>query len=266
MARAVRLELRAEHDGAAGEVAAQAARAAHDLPRLEVRAGAQVLEERAAEVLLDLLLGLLDRDLRQGGDGREVQVLRGVGGRGRPAREHDDGADHLVSRGDGDLEDEVRRDLRGPVRDPVGDVAAHVLEDLLGRQGRGAARHRGGAEPRDDDDDGGARGVGGHAGDVLEAVPAEHGVHHPQVDGPQALDQAGRALPSVRVGSGHCGHGRSSFSYQERGWVLLGGGPAAARRGAPGPGGARRPRGRGGPGGSPRRPPPCGRGTRRRRG
>jgi hypothetical protein len=61
--RAVGGELGAQHHGAAREVAAQAPRAPHDLARLEVRTRAEVLEERAAQVLLDLLLGLLDRHL-----------------------------------------------------------------------------------------------------------------------------------------------------------------------------------------------------------
>jgi hypothetical protein len=147
VARAVRLELRAEDDGAPGQVAAQAARAAHDLARLEVRAGAEVLQEGAAQVLLDLLLGLLDRDLGQRGHRGQVEVLRGVGGGRMRAGERDDDADDLVPGGDRDLEREAGRDLRRAVGDPVADVAAHVLEDLLGGSGAGRrpSRRRRGA-------------------------------------------------------------------------------------------------------------------------
>ena len=69
----------------ARQVAAQAPRAAHDLARLEVGARAQVLEERAAQVLLDLLLGLLDRHLGERGDGREVQEVARLGAAAAPA-------------------------------------------------------------------------------------------------------------------------------------------------------------------------------------
>ena len=86
VARAVRGQLGAQHDRAARQVAAQAGGAPHDLVRVElVRLRAQLLQERAAQVLLDLLLGLLDRDLRERGDRREVEELgrvrRGRGGR-----------------------------------------------------------------------------------------------------------------------------------------------------------------------------------------
>src|SRR5215213_1829137 len=50
VARPVGAELRAQHDDAAREVAAQPRGAAHDLAGLDLAARAQVLEEGAAEV------------------------------------------------------------------------------------------------------------------------------------------------------------------------------------------------------------------------
>ena len=109
VARALGRQLRAQHDGAAREVAAEPAGAAHDVGRVEpVRPLAQLLEERAADVLLDLLARLLDRDLGERGDGGEVQELDRLGL--RPAgREQHDAADPLVAGGDRDLGHHARR-------------------------------------------------------------------------------------------------------------------------------------------------------------
>ena len=75
VARPVGGQLGAQHDRAAREVAAEPAGAADDLGRVHVRPRAQLLEERAAQVLLDLLARLLDRHLGEAGDRREVQEL-----------------------------------------------------------------------------------------------------------------------------------------------------------------------------------------------
>ena len=234
VARPVGRQLRAQDDRAAREIAAEPGRPPHDVVRVElVRLGAQLLEERAAEVLLDLLLRLLHRDLRQRRDRRQVEELGrlGVELRGRVA-EQQDAAEHVVARRDRDLGEDARRHLDGPVLRPVADVPAQRREIP-----RAAGRDRRGAEPRHDDRHGRARRVGGELGDAAETVAAQHGVHHLQVDGPQPLDE--RA-----VACGLC-------------W--LGGGHRASTRPA-------RPlRPRGGPGASPRPTRPCGSGTPRRR-
>ena len=72
----------AQPDSALAEVAPQPARPAHDVARVQVLPGQQLLEEGAAQVLLGLVAGLGHRDLGQRGHRGHVQVLAGVG----PAR------------------------------------------------------------------------------------------------------------------------------------------------------------------------------------
>jgi hypothetical protein len=186
VARPVGRELGAQDDRTAGEVAAEPRRTPHDLVRVElVGLGAQLLQEGAAQVLLDLLLGLLDRDLGERGHRRQVEELhrlRGHGGR-RLAEQHH-GADHLVPRRDRDLGQDAAGHLGRPVLDAVAGVPAQRAE-VARAAGRGDRR----AQPRDDDRDGLARGVGGELRDAAEAVSAQHGVHHLQVDRPQPLDE-----------------------------------------------------------------------------
>ena len=87
VARPVGRQLRAQHDRAARQVAAQPRGAADDLVAGRGPAArAQLLQERAAQVLLDLLLGLLDRHLGERGHGGQVQEL-GAPRRGRSRRE-----------------------------------------------------------------------------------------------------------------------------------------------------------------------------------
>ena len=186
VARAVGGELRAQRHGAAREVAAQPRRAPLDLLGLEVVAPAQLLQERAAQVLLDLHARLLDRHLGQAGDGGDVQELQRVGGRlGRA--EHQHGAELLVAGGDRHLGDHARRHR--------GRAAARTLADVAPQRGdvveRAGRRRR--AEARDDDRHHAAGLAGGQRGHALEPVAAEHDVDHPQVHRPQPLDHAGSA-------------------------------------------------------------------------
>ena len=138
VARTIGVQLRAQRDRAAAEVAAQPRAAAHELVGRQPAAGPQILEERAAQVLLDLVARLLDRDLGQRRDGREMQVLGGLGGgRGR-ALEHEHRADGLVARRDRDLGGEAARRVRRAVLHEVGDVAPQ-LGQALGRRLPGGA-------------------------------------------------------------------------------------------------------------------------------
>ena len=73
--------LGAQRDGAVGEVAAEARRAADDVVAIGHGAGAQLLEQRAAQVLLDLVARVGDRQLGQHRDGRQVQELGRLGRR-----------------------------------------------------------------------------------------------------------------------------------------------------------------------------------------
>ena len=170
VARAVGRQLGAEHDGASRQVAAQACGAAHDLARLEVWPRAQVLQEGAAQVLLDLLLGLLDGDLGQARDRGEVQEVRRLGIRPRPGRvriaQQHDRADDVVARLDRDLGRQRLGDLRRAVPDAVGDVAPHLLQDLLAHAAFAAGRSRR-VQPRDHDRHWGARGLRGQRRDLL---------------------------------------------------------------------------------------------------
>src|SRR4029079_3790232 len=93
--RAVARELRAQRDGARRQVAAQARGPADDLVALEVRARPEILEERAAQVLLELLARLLDGDLGERGHRREVQDLWRLGAARRAEQQH--GAHELVA-------------------------------------------------------------------------------------------------------------------------------------------------------------------------
>ena len=141
VARPVGGQLRAQHDRAAREVAAEPARAAHDLHRVHVRPRAQLLEERAAQVLLDLLARLLDGDLGQAGHRREVQELERLAV-GLAEQQH--APDRLVARGDRDLAADLRRHRGRAAARAVADVAAQRAD-----VGRGARRQRRRAEPRD---------------------------------------------------------------------------------------------------------------------
>ena len=199
VARAVARELRAQRDGAAREVAAEPRGAPQHLAGVELaRLRAQLLEERAAQVLLDLVLGLLDGDLGERGDGGEVEEL-GRLGRDRRARlaEHQHAADRLVARRDRHLGEHARRHLRGPVAHALAGVAAQRAE-----VGRPAARADRGAEPRHDDRDRRSAGVGGELRDAREPVAAQHGVDHLEMDGPQPLDEPGPGGLD-RLGPGH---------------------------------------------------------------
>ena len=98
----------------------------------EVRARADVLEERAAQVLLDLLARLLDRDLGQRGDRGDVEELGGVGraacarraaaGRRRPGPRRSRSAPRRRPR---------RGHLGRAAADLLADVAAELLERVL---------------------------------------------------------------------------------------------------------------------------------------
>ena len=79
---------------------------------------------------------------------------------------------------------------------PGGTCAGPVLG--RGRRRSGAAtprsvpgrrRRHGRAEARDHDRHRSAGGVGGELGDAAQAVAAQHGVHHLEMDGPQPLDE-----------------------------------------------------------------------------
>ena len=226
VARAVGRELGAQHHGAARQVAAQAPCAPHDLARLEVGARAQVLEERAAQVLLDLLLGLLDRHLGERGDRREVQELARLGTGRRRADQHEDGADDVVAGHDRHLGADRRRHLRRAVLDAIGDVAAQRREVLLARRRR---RHRR-AEARDDDRHGRARRVGRQRRHLVEAVAAQDGVDHLEVNGAQPLDDASCAAArggGLPFRSRRLGHAKPLFP---RSWPRLPGGPGGPPR------------------------------------
>ena len=108
-----------------GEVAAEPAGAAHDVARVDpVGPLAQLLQERAADVLLDLLARLLDGDLGQRGHGGEVQELDRLGLR-PPRLEQHDAADPLVAGRDRHLGDDLGRHRRHAATALLADVAAH---------------------------------------------------------------------------------------------------------------------------------------------
>jgi hypothetical protein len=136
VARPVGVQLGAQRDRAAAEVAAQPRAAAHQLVGRKLAAGAQVLEKGAAQVLLDLVAGLLDGDLGQRGDRGEVQVLRRLArrrGAGARAVEQQHGADRVVAGGDRDLDGHPARGVRRAVVHDVGDVVAQLREPLCRR-------------------------------------------------------------------------------------------------------------------------------------
>ncbi len=189
VARAVARELGAQRDGARGQVAAQARGPADDLVALEVRPRPEILEERAAEVLLDLLARLLDGDLGERGDRREVQELGRLGRARRAEQQH--GADELVARRDRHLGRDRLRDAGGPVGHSVGDVAAQFLAAAVA-PGRTGGRH-GRADARHDDRDRRAGGVGGEHRHALQPVAAQDGVEHLQVDRPEPGHEARRS-------------------------------------------------------------------------
>ena len=200
VARPVRAQLGAQDDRPARQVAAQPRRAPHDLARVElVGLGPQLLQEGAAQVLLDLLLGLLDRHLGQRRDRGEVEELRRLGRHGAARlAEQEHAADDLVARRDRNLGEHARRHLRRAVLGPVADVAAQDAEV----DPRPRAAH-GRAEPRHDDGHGGAGRVGGELGHATQPVAAEHGVHHLEMYRPQPLDERAVAPGFQRLRSGH---------------------------------------------------------------
>ena len=221
-------ELGAEDDRPAGEVAAQPCRPAHDLVGVElVGLGAQLLEKRAAQVLLHLLLGLLDRDLGERGHGGQVQELERVLGERLRLAQGEHVADHLVAGRDRDLGGHAGRPLLAAL---AGVPAQH------GQIGLRAWGRRSPTPARDDDRDVGAGGVRGELGHAAEPVAAEHGVHHLEVDAAEPLDERGVTRDAHR--RFHCP--RRPLR------------PRSRRRGAPG--------------GSPRRTPRCGSGRPRRPG
>ncbi len=170
----------AEADGAGAEVAAQARGAAHDVARVEVVAREQLLEEGAAKVLFGLVARFGDGDLGERGDGRDVEVLAGVG---LALAEHQHGAELLAAGHDRHLGSDVRRTFGLAARQPLGDVA------LV--RGPGLDRR---AEARDDHGYGGARVGGGDLRDALEAVAREDRTDHLEVGTPRRWK---------RFGSGH---------------------------------------------------------------
>ena len=86
--------------------------APHDLARLEVGPRAQVLEERAAQVLLDLLAASSTATSVSDATAAAVQELGGRRRRRRSAAQQQDGADQLVAGRDRHLGDDLRRHLR----------------------------------------------------------------------------------------------------------------------------------------------------------
>jgi hypothetical protein len=165
--RPAAVRLRAERDEPGREVAAQAGGPALHVTGVEVGPGQELLEEGAAQGLLGLVAGLDDRDLRERGDGRHVEVLAGVGSP-RPQQQH--GAELAPARGDRHLRRHLGRALRAAPREPRTHIAL-VPRPPLERhpQARHHDRHRRTAVRR------------GDLGDPLEAVPGQHGAHHLQV-------------------------------------------------------------------------------------
>ena len=151
--------------------------------RVHVGPRAQLLEERAAQVLLDLLARLLDGHLGEAGDRREVQELERLARRPRRAA------------------------ARAPiVSSPEAIGTSPPTPGAPRRGGRahvarrsGAARRRRPSRPATaptgpsrgiDDRDGRARRLRGQLGHAAEAFAGQHRVHHLQVDRAQALDEA----------------------------------------------------------------------------
>ena len=212
VARPVGGQLGAQHDRAAREVAAEPARAAHDLDRVHVGPRAQLLEERAAQVLLDLLARLLDGHLGEAGHRREVQELEPllVG-----LAEQQHAPDRLVTRGDRDLAADARRHRGGAAARAVADVAAQRAD-----VGLDARRQRRRAQPRDHDRDGRARRLRGELGHAAESLAGQHRVDHLQMDDAEPLDEGGGR--GRIVGRTHLAHLTRSPAPRSRG------GPAAS--------------------------------------
>ena len=160
--------------------------AAHDVGGLEVVARAELVDERAAQVVLDLLARLGERDLGETGDRREVQVFGGVRGRGLATPEQQDRPDELVAAADRRFGGDDDGHAGGPVADAVGHVAAQVVQS-----GVLAAGERGRAEARNHDRHGRTRRLGGEPRDALQAVAVQHGLDHLQVHLPQAREVRG---------------------------------------------------------------------------
>jgi hypothetical protein len=104
----------------AREVAAEPARAAHDLDRVHVGPRAQLLQERAAQVLLDLLARLLDGHLVRQATAARCRNSSAVSS-GSPSSST--APDRLVARGDRDLAADERRHRARAAARAVADVA-----------------------------------------------------------------------------------------------------------------------------------------------
>jgi hypothetical protein len=230
VARAVGRQLGAEDHGASREVAAQPRGPADDVARLDVRPRAQVLEERAADVLLDLLLGLLDGDVGHRRDRGQVQELARLGAGLLDRADQRDDAEQLVARLDRRLGDDGIGQRRWTAPRALDHRAAqgpqHVL--TVPPPPGGAPRRRGAGTTIAT---GAAGGLGGQLGDPSQPLAAQDRVHHLQVDGPAGA----RRAPS----------GASADPVRHR--------PASPRRHATS---RRRPRRPGGPGGPPHRTRP----------
>ena len=138
-------ELRAQRDRAAREVAAEPApRGARSRPASRSGRDAQLLQERAAQVLLDLLARLLDGDLGQAGHRGEVQELErlGVGARRAAARAPIVSSPEAIGTSAAD----ARRHRRGAAARALADVAAQRAD--VGRGARRQRRRRPAAGPR----------------------------------------------------------------------------------------------------------------------
>jgi len=118
-------------------------------------------------------------------------------------QEHDD-ADDVVAGLDGHL----LRERGGHLGGAVADAIPHVVRDLV-HEARGGVRRTGAdAQPWHADHHGGADRIGGEGGDGAQPLASEDGLHHLQVDGPQALDEArGRGRGGVPFWGHRPGHG-----------------------------------------------------------
>ena len=191
----------AQPDRALAEVAAQPARAAHDVARVQVLPGQQLLEEGAAKVLLGLVAGLGHGDLGQGGHRGHVQVLARVRAAGAQ-QQH--GAQLLAAGHDRHLGGDLGRPVGLAAGQPLGHVAL-VRRPLL--RGRAQTGH-----------DHGHRRAGvlpGDLGHPLQAVSGQDRADHLQM------------CPS-RGGKGFgCSHGHGSPGAENAAWP--GGSSGAAR-------------------------------------
>jgi hypothetical protein len=118
-ARAAPVRVRAERHEPTRQVTSQARRAPLHVGRIEIRPRQQLLQERAAQGLLGLVLGLHDGHLGQRRDRRHVQVLAGVRV-SRPEQQHR--AELTPARRDRHLRRHVGRALWAP----AGKAGAHI--------------------------------------------------------------------------------------------------------------------------------------------